>query len=197
MSSRSLKTCIEELEEKLLSGQPLGPSAEIPFALFVYDPERELELRHQAELLATRVENHGHRVKQVDLGALFWECIEEHPFGPDGLVENEEMLGDLDAVLSEGHTLLVGSRSYEPGPLEQRVIDAVADLDPARDFAFLLRAAELFPVYRTSALLERLMGHVEAKTVLFYPGSVSGPTELRFMGVCDPSPNYRPTIFGC
>ena len=196
MSNPLLQRRLEELEAKLVSGLPLGPSREIPFGIFVYDPHEELELRRQVELLATRLGNQGRPVTTVDLGQVLWECLESHPAGAEALFEAEEMSDDLDAVLREGHALLVGTSPHEPGPLESRLIERLQALDPKRDLAFLIRAGELFPIYRTSALLERLMGHVQVPSVLFYPGVLYGPTELRFMGVCEPSPNYRPTIFG-
>lgn len=196
MSHPSLQLRFEELERKLRSGQPLGPSREIPFAIFVYDPADELVVRREAEMLATRLDNHGRPVTVVDLGKLLWECIAAHRMGPDALIEAEEFGEDLDAVLREGNALLVGSNPHEPGPLERRLIERLSALDEEREVAFLLRAGELFPLYRTSALLERLMGDVHVPAVLFYPGTLYSPAELRFMGVCEPSPNYRPTILG-
>ena len=191
----SLNQRLEDLEQKVLEGKPLGPSADIPFGIFVYEPREELEMRRQASLFATRLENHGRRVRTVDLGELFWECLDSSPLGPGALEADEEMGSDLEDLLSQAHMMVAGKDSYEPGPLERRIVEQLEDGDPARDFGLLIRAGELFPVYRTSALLERLMGHVRIPTLLLYPGTLNSPTELRFMGVCDPSPNYRPTIY--
>jgi hypothetical protein len=60
---------------------------------------------------------------------------------------------------------------------------------------FIVRAGALFPMYRTSALLEQLMGKVHVPTILFYPGELDGASGLRFMGVLDAEHNYRPKIF--
>jgi len=191
----SLKQRLEDLEHKLLAGRPLGPSPDIPFGIFVYDPAEELEMRRQVSLFATRLENHGRRVTTIDLGALFWECLNNTALGPGAIEADEEAGGELDDLLSQAHMMVAGRDSHEPGPLEQRIIGLLGAGDPDRDFGLLIRAGELFPVYRTSALLERLMGHVRVPTLLLYPGTMNGATELRFMGVCDPSPNYRPTIY--
>ena len=69
------------------------------------------------------------------------------------------------------------------------------DADPLRDVVFLVRAGALFPVYRTSSLLEQLKGMVHVPAVLFYPGVLEGAAGLRFMGVLDADHNYRPKIF--
>lgn len=192
----SLSARLRQLEHRLRSREPLGPSNDIPFAIFVYDPHDELALRREAEMLTTRLKNAGRPATLVDLGALLWECMDAHPAGPDALREAEEFGEELEVVLREGHTVLVGTDPREPGPLERRLIERLEALDPERDVAFLLRAGELFPLYRTSALLERLMGQLRqpVPTILFYPGTLSGVAELSFMGVCEPSPNYRPTI---
>ncbi len=44
------------------------------------------------------------------------------------------------------------------------------DPDPLRDIVFIVRAGALFPLYRTSSLLEQLKGQVTVPAVLFYPG---------------------------
>ena len=69
------------------------------------------------------------------------------------------------------------------------------DADPRRDLVFIVRAGALFPMYRTSALLEQLKGKVQVPAVLFYPGLLDGAAGLRFMGVLDAEHNYRPKIF--
>lgn len=200
MSNASLEERIDAVEGKLLSGRPIGPSPDIPFAIFVYDPRQELAVRRQADLLATRLRNAGRDVDVIDLGALLWECLAAHPDGPDGFFEIEKGSTEIGPVLREAHTHLVGrpKPEPEPGPFEARLLERLKRLDPERGIALLVRAGELFPVYRTSALLERLIGHRDLRvtTLLFYPGHLSGPTEPRFMGVCEPSPNYRVTIFG-
>jgi hypothetical protein len=195
MSTHSLDQRLRELEQRILDGKSFGPTADMPFGIFVYAPTEEQELRRQVELSATRLTNQGRPVCRVDLGELMWDCLREHPAGPSGLAMAEQYVDTLGPVLSEAHTMLVGKSNYEPGPLEQRIIDRLQVLDPKTDIAYLVRAGELFPLYRTSALLERLLGRVKVQTLLFYPGVLYGTAELRFMGVSEPSPNYRPTIY--
>lgn len=192
----SLEARIKSLEEVLQSGEQLGPSHDMPFAILRYDPDDELELRRQVKLLETRLQKAGLDVETVDLGDLMWSCFEQHPLGSEGLLESEADARNLEELLREGNRLLMGRQADRPGPLEKRVIDRLAPHEGEAEFvAFLIRAGELFPFYRTSALLERLMRHVDVRTVLFYPGTLEGATSLSFMGVCEPSPNYRPRIF--
>src|SRR5688500_1594559 len=120
MSTPSLQTRAEELERRLLAGAPIGPSADIPFALFVSAPDDELHMRQEIRLLATRLKNAGRPVTVVDLGKLLWECLEDHPLGSDALIQAELSGEDLHAILQEGHALLIGPNPHEPGPLERR-----------------------------------------------------------------------------
>jgi hypothetical protein len=69
------------------------------------------------------------------------------------------------------------------------------DPDPLRDVVFLTRAGSLFPVYRCHTLLEQMHGRLAVPAVLFYPGTLDGAVGLKFMGIVDADPNYRPKIF--
>jgi len=81
-------------------------------------------------------------------------------------------------------------------PLDELVAERIPpDVDPLLDIVFLVRAGALFPIYRTSSLLEQLKGKVHVPAVLFYPGEMDGAAGLRFMGVLDAEHNYRPKIF--
>lgn len=195
MSEPSLARRITDLEERLLSDEPFGPSTDVPFAIFLYEPSSELELRKEVDLLSTRLRNAGRQVGVVDLGAVMWTCLRQHPGGPSALMEMEENGTPLEDLLGDARPLLIGNVQGQPGPLEQRVIEQLRELDETDGIGLLVRAAELFPMYRTSALLERMIGEIDVRTVLFYPGHRRGATELSFMGICEPGPGYRPKVF--
>ena len=91
---------------------------------------------------------------------------------------------------------MVSSILSEYQPLDRLVLERMPpNPDPTRDIVFIVRAGALFPVYRTSTLLELMMGTVEVPGVLFYPGILDGAAGLRFMGILDAEHNYRPKIF--
>ncbi len=182
-----------DLEPILMLDDPrerLSAYHDMPYAIFRYDPEDELEMRRQVTLLSTRLEQRGKRTpRKISLA----ECLDEamrsqRPLEDWFEAEREQGLGSVvetvHAVLSE----------YAP------LVDLVAgrlpnDGDPRRDTVFIVRVGALFPVYRTFSLLEQLKGHVLVPTVLFYPGVLEGPAGLKFMGVLDAEHNYRPKIF--
>jgi hypothetical protein len=162
----------------------------LPSAIFHYDPVDEWELRKALRLLATELDNHGKRVTFVSLADCLHEVLSAPDLGVEVLAEAEVNSG-LDALIDTLEHVLT-----EETPLDQLVAARVpADANPERDLLFLVRAGALFPFYRTSALLERMMGSVKVPSVLFFPGRFHSPAGLGFMGVLDPEHNYRARIY--
>lgn len=162
---------------------------DMPYAIFRYDPEDELELRKQVTLLETRLSQKGKRVKRISLA----ECLDEamrsqRPLEEWFAAEREQ---GVETVVDTVHSVL-----SEDAPLTDLVAARMpTDPDPLRDIVFVVRTGALFPVYRTFSLLEQLKGRVQVPAVLFYPGGLDGAAGLRFMGVLDAEHNYRPKIF--
>jgi hypothetical protein len=167
----------------------IGSYHDMPYAIFRYDPEDEFELRKQVMLLETRLSQKGKRIKRISLA----ECLDEAMRSQKSLNEwfdvereqgTETTVQTVHAVLSEYSPLveLVGARMPD-------------DPDPLRDVVFFTRAGALFPVYRCHTLLEQMHGRLNVPAVLFYPGTLDGAVGLKFMGVVDADPNYRPKIF--
>lgn len=163
---------------------------DMPYAIFHYPPESEFELRREVGLLQTRLEHVGKRITRISLAECLTECLQAEGMSAASLAGAEKNPGASKvsdmvlAVLEELRPLTdsVARRLPAPG-------------DPSRDVFFVLRAGALFPFYRTSALLEQMMGRTECPGVLFYPGTFDGVTGLSFMGVHPHEPNYRPKIF--
>lgn len=186
------KRLTEDLEPILSAPDPRpGISAyhDMPYAIFQYPPEAEFELRHELYLLRTRLDtNHGKRVTTISLAERLRAAIDES-FDASKLIDAERRVGAA-AVIRTVHQIL-----SERTPLPDLVASVVPHGDPLKDIVFLVRAGALFPFYRTSALLEQVMGIVHLPCVLFYPGAMEGARGLKFMGIKDAEHNYRPRIF--
>jgi len=184
-----IKQILEPVLELPDPRQQLSAYHDMPYALFRYDPEEEFDLRKEVTLLETRLSQKGKRVKRISLA----ECLDEamrsqRPLEEWFAAEREQ---GVETIVETVHSVL---SEYAP------LVDLVAarmpeDPDPLHDVVFILRTGALFPVYRTSAVLEQLKGRIVVPTVLFYPGSLDGSSGLKFMGVLDSDPNYRPKIF--
>ncbi len=183
-----IKTVLEPILELSDPRTQLSAYHDMPYAIFRYDPEEELEMRRLVSLLGTRLAQKGKRISRISLA----ECLEE-------ALRSQNPLEDwIRAEREQGPSTLVDTihevlSSYAPlvGLVASRM---PADPDPLRDVVFLLRTGALFPVYRTFSLLEQLKGRVRVPSILFYPGTLDGAAGLRFMGVLDAEHNYRPKI---
>jgi len=183
----------EQLEPLLQLPDPrqqISAYHDMPYAIFRYPPEEEFAVRQQVSLLRTRLEQIGKRVTIISLATCLNEALEAEDMGPEALVDAEKSVG-LGATVETIFQIL-----SEYQPLDELVARRIPDdADPQHDIVFIVRAGALFPMYRTSALLEQLKGKVHVPAILFYPGELDGAAGLRFMGVLDAEHNYRPKIF--
>lgn len=163
---------------------------DMPYAIFHYPPEAEFELRVEVSLLRTRLEEAGKRVTTISLAECLESALEAEGMTADSLADAEISVG-AEKTVETIHEVL---SDYQP--LDQLVLARMPeDADPLRDVVLIVRAGALFPIYRTSSLLEQLMGKVHVPSILFYSGELEGAAGLRFMGVLDADHNYRPRIF--
>jgi hypothetical protein len=188
------KTRLTEKLEPVLREQDPRPAIsayhDMPYAIFRYPPEDEFAVRKEVSLLRTRLEQVGKRITTVSLAECMYSALAARGLTTEALAEAERSVG-LATTIETVHEVL---SSYEP--LDELVAARIPEhADPLRDIVFIVRAGALFPVYRTSSLLEQLKGKVHAPAVLFYPGELDGAAGLRFMGVLDAEHNYRPKIF--
>ncbi len=183
----------EHLEPILKKTDPrthISAYHDMPYAIFRYPPEEEFSVRQEVALLRTRLEQAGKRVTTISLAECMSEALEAEELGTEALVAAEKTVG-LESTVETIHQILSEYR-----PLDSLVASRIPhDADPLRDVVFIVRAGALFPVYRTSSLLEQLKGKVHVPAVLFYPGELDGAAGLRFMGVLDAEHNYRPKIY--
>ncbi len=170
--------------------QQLSAYHDMPYAIFRYPAQEEFRVRQAVALLRTRLEQGGKRVTIISLAECLAEALAAEGMATQALIDAEKSVG-LDTTVETIFHIL---SEYQPldGLVARRI---PADADPQRDLVFIVRAGALFPLYRTSALLEQLKGKLHIPTVLFYPGELDGAAGLRFMGVLDAEHNYRPKIF--
>jgi hypothetical protein len=183
----------EQLEPMLKQSDPralISAYHDMPYAIFLYPPEDELAVRRETALLRTRLEQAGKRVTRISLSECMWSALEAEGFGAEALADAEKSV-EIEKTVETIHQIL-----SEYQPLDDLVASRIPeDADPLRDVVFIVRAGALFPIYRTSSLLEQLKGKVHVPAILFYPGVLDGAAGLRFMGVLDAEHNYRPRIF--
>jgi len=157
-------------------------NAGLPFAVFCYPPEQEWAMRTEIGLLQTRLENSTERTAHmISLAELLWQAVEESE-GIEAVVNLEQRSG-FDAVQEQIQTYLSDPLFR---PLPDLLAERLAQLDPNRHIAFIVRAGALAPnIYRVSALLDKMMGRTRVPCVLFMPATTEGRSSLRFMGIAE------------
>ena len=162
---------------------------DMPYAIFWYPPEEEFVLRNEISLLKTRLEQSGKRVTVISLADCLQQALAAETTNQE-FAENERSMG-LETAIETAHEIISVNQ-----PLPDLVAERIPhDATPAKDIVFIVRAGALFPIYRTSSLLEKLQGKVFVPAILFYPGVIDGAAGLKFMGILDAEHNYRPKIF--
>jgi hypothetical protein len=191
----SLKNRIELLENDLKAVPPrISVYHDLPFAILRYDPNEEWELRREVNWLATRLGNVGKEAHVIAVSEFLWKAIDETE-GMDVVVGMERDEGFLRA--QQQVTTYLSDRDFRP--LARMLAERLAPLDAKKSIAFLTRVAAMSPgLYQMSKLLDEMKGKTRVTTILCYPGSLAGTTELRFMDLRDREAlgNYRVKIYG-
>lgn len=186
----SLKERLRMLEDDLTAPElRISAYHDMPFAIFRYEPEDELDARAEVALLATRLRRQsGKNVIEISLADLMFDALDRE-VGLESLFEAEASEG-IERTVDTVHNVLTDLQ-----PLDELITERLKNCDPKRTVTFLTRAGALFPAFRTSALLENMRGKIQVPTVLLYPGVLQGTIGLSFMGVCEADHNYRPKIY--
>ena len=181
-SNETLKARIRALEADL-KASPMRHYIyhDLPFAIFCYPPNREWDMRKEIDLLKTRLENDTDRtVEYVYLSELMWQAIDESE-GLSAVAELERREG-FEAAQRQVQDYL---SDPDWRPLPDLLAERLAELDPDRHIAFIIRAGALAPnIYRVSKLLDEMKGRTRVPSVLFMPATTEG-SSLRFMGIAE------------
>jgi hypothetical protein len=190
-----LKDLVRNLEADLRADPPRHYIYnDLPFAVFCYPPQQEWEMRHEMQLLKTRLEKEKRwQVTLISLAALLWQSVDETE-GMEAVTNLERRSGFLTAQ----------SQIYEylsdPDfrPLPDILAERLSPMDPKTDLVFLWRSGSLAPeMYRVSTLLDKMKGRTSVCCVLFMPASTGESEGLRFMGLADLEPrgSYHTKIY--
>jgi BREX protein BrxB len=168
------------------------PATSPPYAIYVYEPDQELAVRREMQDLRAYLNAKGISVAAISLAELFWQAVDESSFY-DSIVETEKASPNDPWALQQVDSSLQEILTEKPS-LADRVITALED-KPKKCAVILYRAGALYPVFRTSALLDDIRERLKRPVVLLYPGHAVDPYGLKFMGKCEPAHGYRAKIF--
>ena len=160
----SLETRIEVLENDLKSEPPrISVHEDLPFAIFRYAPSEEWEMRRNAKLLSTRLNEIGKKTTTINLSDILWQIIDECE-GLKPIVELEKSKGFLAAQ----RQLTTYLSDVEWRPLATVLEERLNALKEQFDIVFLMRTASMAPaIYHMSKLLDQMKGKTQLMLILF------------------------------
>lgn len=182
---------LQRIADEVL-GYLRDPSQSTPYAVYVYEPDQELRVRHEMHDLRAYLNAKVVDVAAVSLAELFWQAVDESNFY-DSIVDAEKSMPGAPDVLEDVYKSLREILNTSP-TLAERVL-AEVESKPDNCAVLLYRAGALYPVFRTSALLDDLRERLRKPVVLLYPGHVVDPYGLSFMSKCEPAHGYRAKIY--
>ena len=137
---------------------------DVPYYIYLYDPELEVECLKQFKALASRLRRDGISVEIISLSSLMVDALQNlgclsTPF----LKLEEKIRGELISDLERELLKEISAR------LKERLKDK-----DVSHCAILIRAGSLFPFVHISSLLTQLEGNVQCTLVILYPGNKEG-----------------------
>ena len=204
----ALQRTLKALEQDLIDddGPRISTMRNYRFAIAVYPPREEWDLRRGLSELSDRLKQEGWIVHTISLHRILVDRIKEElgERNIQRIIDREKGLierGSPDRALNylEGKI----ARLVEgPDGLAADVADEIEELvaknpdDAERIVVFIGRTGAMYPFMRTSALLKHLDGRTKhVRVVLLYPGEKKGENGLSFMGELPPDRDYRPRIY--
>lgn len=186
------------------SGPRISTLRGYPFAILVYDPEEEWEMRCEVQQLTGELQQQGWLLHTVSMQELMLDKLHEF-----FTAEELEDLVTMEREYAEYDGPLVGLEYIEeavfdalhgPTGIAESLAAEIQQLAEdeerrARTVVLVGELGTLYPFSRTSALLKFLDGRTAGVPVVFlYPGSQEDGG-LKFLGEGSPDRDYRPRIY--
>lgn len=164
-----LRARLDSLVDAIVGGPDrLSAFRMMPFAIFVYAPREEFELREELQKIGQRLSDEKLDPRVISLAQLAYESVERaqaEDGGWDVIYAGERKKRSCKAAVQTVQRALT-----EDAPLSDLVIEKLADADPQKTIVFLSRIGALYPAYRSHALLASLAGRLCVPAILLYPG---------------------------
>lgn len=186
-----LQQRLSDIEDLVVENRDkVGKRAGVPFIVYTYPPEKELEAVSEIEDFIEKLEFVDQTVAALDMREVVFSELEEERQILDSVIRIEKE--DPDELQSGLKSSLVDGGG-DLGPLAQRIADAAND--PETDTVVVYRMGVLYPFASASTLMTQLEGDVPTgKPIVFcYPASVDDKT-LRFLNESEGT-YYRARVF--
>jgi hypothetical protein len=183
-------------------GAKISTMRNYQFAIAVYPPDREFEMRRKLKQMQEELQAVGWNVLPISLLQLFIDRLKsKSPQSLERLIAMEKRLADKTSdrglnYLKEKLTPEVEGADGIAQDIIRKINGFMPDATPDKKLILLSRAGGLYPFFRSSGLLRHLDGKTSnLPIVLLYPGDRQDVSSLSFMGEQTTDRDYRPRIY--
>ena len=200
----SFENRLEKLQQDILEGpHRISVYNDMPYAIFLYSPEEEWNMRKAIESLAIKLSHQGKKITKISFETLMWDLFKQIDAidpgeGLSGLIENERSMSIAEAQKTIQKYLSGEVFGNEKISVLDLIEKQASALDPEHDIIFLVHAGAFAPhLFQVSSMVEQMQGRISVPVIIFYPGTKEGTIGLRFMDLRDhePTGNYRVSIY--
>jgi hypothetical protein len=137
---------------------------DVPYYIYLHDPELEVECLKHLKALASRLKRDGISVEMISISSLMVDALQNLGCLNASFLENEEkkreeIVNDLERELLK--------------EIARRLKERLKDKNVSH-CAILTRVGSLFPFVHVSSLLTQIEGTVRCTLVIPYPGNKEG-----------------------
>jgi hypothetical protein len=206
VSLSSLSTVFESLKRDILAegGPSISTTRNYSFAILVYPPDKEFEMRKKVRQLSDQLRTEQWAVLDISLQKLLMQRLR----GLDREVlekwidtEKRQSVRSPDRALERITQKLTEELEGEGGIAADvvREIEKLCETNPGaadRTLIWIRRLGSLYPFYRSSNLLKQLDQQARSlPVILLYPGERHDKTALSLMGEGSTDRDYRARIY--
>lgn len=201
-----LGQAIADLRKDLLDegGPRISTMRNYRFAILLYDPAEEFDLRREIRVLSDELKGSGWNVLSISLQKLLLKRLKQfNPKVLDSIIRMEHRLYEkypdraLNYLKEKISLQIEGADGIAKDVIDW--IDEFVETYPVesnRTLILIGRTGSLYPFFRTSALLKHLDGKTRnLPVVLLYPGERKDLQSLSFMGELSADRDYRPRVY--
>ena len=188
----SLESNFKELQQRLRDSSSLRNIGGDPVYYLVFSPADILRVKRRLKAWLAQLKLADWDVEVLSLARVIGEFFETHPLRQFWLNGEQENPQDLDSINTTLRAALVDSNV-----VESRVYEALDTMRARRNGLLIITDIEaLHPYLRIGAIEQKLQGKVHVPTVILYPGTRRGQSNLSFLGIYPEDGNYRSVHIG-
>ena len=187
----SLDSNFAEVMTRIRHGRELNYASFEPVYYLIFAPQEILQAKQMLPAWTARLKNDGWAVHHFSMAAEVGQILADAP------QRKIWLMGDRKSPLEWQKTNKSLANTITQGQLSQRLENLLisAEEDP-KAIVLITDLEALHPYIRIGSIESSLAGKFHVPTIIFYPGTRTGKTRLKFLGFYPEDGNYRSVHVG-